>query len=332
MKRLKLIIISLLAIAIILVALTGFNLYRFAHRSNRQPATLILIEPGSSLKKIARTLAKRKLISTEAHFISLNRLLQSSTKLKAGEYLVAAGADPLKIIATLQEGISFQRKISFPEGFTLKQIKARLKAQNICRPDEFEKLTTTPASLDKWQVQAPNLEGYLFPSTYCYSRKTSCSKMLEQMLETGKQRFLELTREGSASSLNRQQIITLASIIQKEAGNNDEMPLISAVFHNRLRRKMRLASDPTTIYGLGENFDGNLRRRDLRDPSPYNTYRHKGLPPGPICSPGSEAIKAALNPVTSDYLFFVSRNNGTHKFSKTYAEHKRAVKKYQLKQ
>jgi len=109
------------------------------------------------------------------------------------------------------------------------------------------------------------------------------------------------------------------------------MPLIAAVFYNRLRRNQRLASDPTTIYGLGASFDGNLHRRDLKHPSPYNTYRHKGLPPGPICSPGSSAIKAALNPAASDYLFFVSRNNGTHQFSKTYPEHQRAVKKYQLK-
>jgi UPF0755 protein len=109
------------------------------------------------------------------------------------------------------------------------------------------------------------------------------------------------------------------------------MPLIAAVFSNRLRRNMRLASDPTTIYGLGEKFDGNLRRRDLKHPSPYNTYNHKGLPPGPICSPGSSAINAALNPADSDYFFFVSRNNGTHQFSKTYSEHQQAVRRYQLK-
>jgi len=150
------------------------------------------------------------------------------------------------------------------------------------------------------------------------------------MLKTGKQKFLEISAASPATPFNRHQILTLASIIQKEAGNLEEMPLIAAVFHNRLQRKMRLASDPTTIYGLGEKFDGNLRRRDLKDSSPYNTYRFKGLPPGPICNPGSDAIQAALNPAVSDYLFFVSRNNGSHQFSKTYTEHKRAVKKYQL--
>ncbi len=120
-------------------------------------------------------------------------------------------------------------------------------------------------------------------------------------------------------------------MIQKEAGNTAEMPLIASVFYNRLRRNMRLASDPTTIYALGRNFDGNLTRRDLKNPSPYNTYRHRGLPPGPICSPGRQAIRAALDPATTDYLYFVSRNNGRHYFSRTLKEHNRAVRRYQLR-
>ena len=152
------------------------------------------------------------------------------------------------------------------------------------------------------------------------------------MLNVGQKQLQKLMGSNPDNNLNQHQILTLASIIQKEAGNNDEMPIIASVFHNRLQRKMRLASDPTTIYALGESFDGNLRRNDLRHPSPYNTYRHRGLPPGPICSPGNEAISAAINPDQTEYLFFVSRNNGQHQFSKTFKEHNQAVKKYQLKQ
>ncbi|HIE06580.1 MAG TPA: endolytic transglycosylase MltG [Desulfarculaceae bacterium] len=329
MRHRKSILILLLA-AMIFLTLAGFDLYRFAHHSNRQPAKIILITPGSSLRKITRILTADKLINSERRFIILNRLLRSSALLKAGEYQIAAGASPLEIISTLQQGISLQHKISFPEGFTLKQIKNRLIARDLCPAAALEQLTNNPNQLKKWQLPATGLEGYLFPSTYHYNHQTSCRKIIEQMLETGKQRFLEISAASPATPLNRHQILTLAAIIQKEAGNLEEMPLIAAVFHNRLQRKMRLASDPTTIYGLGEKFDGNLRRRDLKSSSPYNTYRFKGLPPGPICSPGSDAIKAALNPAVSDYLFFVSRNNGSHQFSKTYTEHKRAVKKYQL--
>ncbi len=329
MKYCKSIPLFLLTIGISLLALISLDLYWFAHHNNKQSTTIVVIEPGSSLKKIAQTLADRQLISSKLRFTILNRILQSSASLKAGEYEIAAAANPLNIIATLQQGISLQHKISFPEGFTLKQIKERLAAKNICTTDEFEKITTAVGNLKKWQIPAASLEGYLFPSTYCYSHKTACREIIETMLKTGKQKFQELKASSPETSLSRHQILTLASIIQKEAGNDKEMPLIAAVFSNRLRRNMRLASDPTTIYGLGNKFDGNLRRRDLKHPSPYNTYNHKGLPPGPICSPGGSAIQAALNPAASDYLFFVSRNNGTHQFSKTYPEHQLAVKKYQ---
>lgn len=330
MKHLKLVLLFLLTMSLSLLILAGTDLYWFAHRNNKQPATVVVIEPGSSLKKIAQTLADQQLISSKFRFSILNRIRQSSATLKAGEYEIAAGADPLNIITTLQQGVSLQHKISFPEGFTLKQIKERLVAKNICTTGEFERITTAADNLKKWQIPAKTLEGYLFPSTYCYSRKTACSEIIDSMLKTGREKFHKLKATSPKTGLNRHQVLTLASMIQKEAGNDEEMPLIAAVFCNRLRRNMRLASDPTTIYGLGDKFDGNLRRRDLKHPSPYNTYNHKGLPPGPICSPGSSAIKAALNPATSDYLFFVSRNNGTHQFSKTYSEHQQAVKKYQL--
>ncbi len=330
MKHSKPILLFLLTMCISMITLTGLDIAWFAHRGNHHPATVIRIMPGSSFKKITHLLAEHELISSKVRFTLLNRLLQSTDTLKAGEYEITAAATPLDIIATLQQGISIQHKISFPEGFTLKQIENRLKTHNLCRADELQKLTGNPDWCKKWQLPASGLEGYLFPSTYYYNFQTSCRELVEQMLATGKREFDKIKAESPPGSLNRQQILTLASIIQKEAGNLEEMPLIAAVFHNRLRRRMRLASDPTTIYGLGEKFDGNLRRRDLKDSSPYNTYRYKGLPPGPICSPGGEAIRAALNPAASDYLFFVSRNNGSHQFSKTYAEHNRAVKKYQL--
>ncbi len=331
MRRNLITLIIFASLAASLTTLVVFDLYNFAHRAGSQPAKLIVIEPGSSLKKIASTLQKHKLISSSQRFIILNRIRQSSTQLKAGEYRIQAAASPLQIIETLKQGRVYQRQVSIPEGFTLNQIGARLQAAGICPKNKFKQFISSPTILKRWQTPGPNLEGYLFPSTYSYSRQTSCQQILELMLKTGQKQFQQLAVNSSDNPLNQHQTLTLASLIQKEAGNNDEMPIISSVFHNRLQRKMRLASDPTTIYALGEKFDGNLRRRDLRHPSPYNTYRHRGLPPGPICSPGNAAIKAALNPAATDYLYFVSRNNGQHQFSRTLKEHNQAVRKYQLK-
>ncbi len=314
-----------------LVTLAVFDLYNFAHKAGSQPHQIILIEPGSSLKKIAQQLYSRKLINSRQRFIILNRLLQSSTLLKAGEYEIKRAANPLQIIATLKAGQVYQRQFNIPEGFTLRQIGARLQALGLCRNGRFKELTSSPELLKNWLLPGPNLEGYLFPSTYNYNRQSSCRQVLEMMLNAGQKQFNKLVHKNPDNSLNKHQLLTLASLIQKEAGNNDEMPVISSVFHNRLHKNMRLASDPTTIYALGENFDGNLKRCDLRHPSPYNTYRHRGLPPGPICSPGNEAIKAALAPARTDYLYFVSRGNGQHQFSRTLKEHNRAVRKYQLK-
>ena len=331
MKQNRKTVLIITTLAVGLATLIGLDLYYFAHKAGSHPPKLILIEPGSSLGKITRKLQENKLINSGKRFIFLTRLLQSSTHLKAGEYLIEETASPLQIITILKQGRVFQRQVSIPEGFTLQQINARLQAKGLCQNDEFKQLTTSPTNLKEWQIAGPNLEGYLFPSTYNYSRQTSCRQIVEQMLNTGQKQFQQLTVKNLNHNLSRHQILTLASIIQKEAGNNDEMPIIASVFHNRLQLKMRLASDPTTIYALGENFDGNLRRRDLRNPSPYNTYRHRGLPPGPICSPGNQAIMAVINPKQTDYLYFVSRNNGRHQFSRTLKEHNQAVRKYQLK-
>ncbi len=312
--------------------LAVFDLYHFAHQVGTKAPEIVLIKPGSSLKKITQQLYDQCLISSKQRFIILNRLLQSSTLLKAGEYEIEAAATPLQIITTLKSDQVYQRQFSIPEGFTLRQIGARLEALCLCQNSEFKELTTIPKHLKKGLAPDANLEGYLFPSTYNYNRQTSCREVLKLMLDTGQKQFKKLVHENPDNALNKHQLITLASLIQKEAGSNDEMPIISSVFHNRLQKNMRLASDPTTIYALGENFDGNLRRRDLRHPSPYNTYRHHGLPPGPICSPGNEALKAALKPAQTDYLYFVSRGNGQHQFSRTLKEHNQAVRKYQLKQ
>ena len=173
------------------------------------------------------------------------------------------------------------------------------------------------------------MEGYLYPETYYFSKGEGERKIIQTMISTFNQFYtLDMEEKARVLSMTRREIVTLASIIEKETSVGNERPLISAVFHNRLKRRIRLQSDPTVIYGLPD-FDGNLTRKDLRVHSPYNTYWVKGLPPGPIANPGNESLIAVLNPAPVDYLYFVSKNNGTHYFSKTLSEHNGAVQRYQ---
>ncbi|MBN2705428.1 MAG: endolytic transglycosylase MltG [Deltaproteobacteria bacterium] len=331
-RRMFFISIAMILGIITIGGLGSLNLYLFAHAPGPGPEQIILIEAGSSLQKIAATLRKQELISSRGKFILLNRILGNATRLQAGEYRLHAAATPLAIIDSMKNGRILLRRITIPEGFTLAQIGTILQDADLCRPEDFVGITSAPDLLAQWNITGENAEGYLFPSTYNYSRQTSCRQLIEMMLNAGQESWRALTNSPAAPEaqiLNRRQLITMASIIQKEAGNKAEMPLIASVFYNRLRRGMRLESDPTTIYALGENFDGNLRHRDLRHPSPYNTYRHHGLPPGPICSPGNDALRAALRPDRSDYLYFVATQNGGHQFSRTFREHLQAVEKYQ---
>jgi UPF0755 protein len=181
-------------------------------------------------------------------------------------------------------------------------------------------------------ITSDSLEGYLFPETYHFSKHTSEQKIVQAMLNTFKQRITngDILDQIQKSDMSLHEVITLASLIEKETGMNDERKHISSVFHNRLRRNMRLQTDPTVIYAI-EEFDGNIRKKDLNIDSPYNTYRYKGLPPGPIANPGIKSIVAALNPIRSNHLYFVSRKDGSHHFSSNLREHNRAVQKYQLK-
>lgn len=328
MRKIIAIILLTIILSFALLLGAGLDLYNFARQPGAARQQLVTIPNGSSLKAISSLLSKSGSISSPKRFIILCRLLGHGSQLKAGEYMIPAAATPLQIIEDLCAGKVFQHQLTIPEGFTLKQIGARLNALGLCDGDEFGRLIQDRDFLQACGLQANRAEGYLFPETYNYTSSSTCREILQTMLETGRQRIASIIPEKES----RHQLLTLASIIQKEAGNDAEMPLISSVFHNRLRKKMRLESDPTTIYAMGDDFDGNLRRADLKHPSPYNTYRHRGLPPGPICSPGQKALQAARNPATSNYLFFVARRDGTHQFSRSLREHRQAVRKYQLNQ
>ena len=323
----KAIILTSMAI-ILIMAIASTELYRFAHRPGVQKTTVFLVNPGDSLQTVSRQLEKLGLVSSPRKFSLIVRIRGLGNRIQAGEYEFQTGETPLGIIKQLINGRVKTYQITIPEGFTMREIGDLLA--DTCEENEFNQLIIDLKFIQKWGIKAPNCEGYLFPSTYHYTRNTRCRQLLSLMLKTFTGQYQMISDEvTNPSSYSRHELVTLASIVQKEAGNEEEMPIIAAVLFNRLRKGMRLECDPTVIYGLGKRFDGNLRRKDLKDSSPYNTYRHRGLPPGPICNPGAAALRAVNFPAQVSYLYFVSRNNGSHYFSSTLKEHNQAVNRFQ---
>lgn len=311
----------------------GTALYRFANRPAgvAQPHGLTQVLSGESLTSLADRLEQQGIIADFKYFKLLALLRGDDKKLKAGEYALSASMTPNQVLDVLVDGRTYLHHLTIPEGFTLKQIAQEVNRNELGQADEFIALATDPEFVSVLGIQAQSLEGYLFPDTYFFPKGTSTETLIIKMVERFKEQFTDQWHD-RAKELNRSihEIVTLASIIEKETGAEFERPLIASVFHNRLKKNMRLESDPTVIYGIAD-FDGNIKRKHLRELTPYNTYRIKGLPPGPIANPGREAIKAALYPAETDYLFFVSKKDNTHHFSKTIQEHQKAVRKYQLR-
>lgn len=292
---------------------------------------VIEIKSGSSFARIANQLEQFGIISDAKRFTLLARWRKATGRIHAGEYLFEIAAEPDTVLARLTAGDIRKFQVTIPEGFNLREIAARLGKTDIGSAEAFLSLCNDRDFLSDLGIDAASLEGYLFPETYTYTSSTSPHQQLRAMVaQMHTQLTPELLKSAEVLKLNRHQLITLASIIQKEAGNVMEMPLISAVFHNRLKRGIALQADPTVIYGIAD-FDGNLTRKHLETPTPYNTYRSRGLPPGPIASPGRFALHAAANPAVSKDLYFVARGDGTHEFNATLKGHNRAVRRYQLR-
>ena len=238
---------------------------------------------------------------------------------------------PMEIYATLVSGISVAHPVTVREGENSYEIADDLASKKLVTREAFLAATRDPNVLGPELVAIGSAEGYLFPDTYNFNRTMNAEDMCEQMLK----RFLsgwtsDFTARATQLGMTRHQVVTLASIVEKETGNPPDRPVISSVLHNRLVKQMKLQSDPTTIYGMWSRYKGNIHKSDLSDPSPYNTYYVAGLPVGPIGNPGTEAIRAALFPATTRFLFFVSHNDGTTEFSETLEQHNGAVRKFQL--
>ena len=249
--------------------------------------------------------------------------------IKAGEYQLTSRMNMLHLLDTLQQGKVLCHKVTIPEGYVIRQTAELLAGQDLVNKEKFIKAAGDQKLAKEFGLQADTLEGYLYPDTYYFSKGLSEKSIITTMVERFKSIIQpEWKKRCRKMGFTLHQIVTLASLIEKETYKKEEKPIISAVYHNRLQDGIRLQCDPTVIYTL-ENFNGNLTKKDLLIDSPYNTYRQYGLPPGPIANPGEESIRAALYPAEKDYRYFVSKNNGSHQFSRTLKEHNRAVFKYQ---
>jgi UPF0755 protein len=253
--------------------------------------------------------------------------------LKAGEYRFDRAMTPFEIIDKIARGDVFVITVTFPEGLTLAEMAKIFEAHGLGTAASFVQAARDPAPIDALDPAATDLEGYLFPETYALSRHTDAAKLTRLMVARFEKVFTpELRQAAAARKLTVRQAVTLASIVEKETAKADERPLVAAVYTTRLRVGMPLQCDPTVIYGLVKagRYDGNIHKDDLSFDSPYNTYRYPGLPPGPIASPGRASIDAAIHPADADFLYFVSRNDGSHEFARTLEEHNRNVQKYQV--
>ena len=320
--------------ALALLGLAGFGLWLWSYAVTPMPMREganphVLIPPKTSLAGIEKILAENGVIPPGRGFYCLARISRLSQRLQAGEYLFSPGQTPYQVLLALAAGSTVRWSVTIPEGASIYQLADILAQGGWGERNLFLKLVRDPEILALHGVRAASLEGYLFPDTYQLVRGQNPREIIGLMVERGKQVRQELgDLSNNPLGLSPHEVLTLASIVEKETAAPEERPLIAQVFFNRLRQNMRLQTDPTVIYGLTD-FDGNLTRKNLETPTPYNTYQINGLPPGPIANPGRAAIAAVLHPASESYLYFVSKNDGTHYFSRDLAEHNRAVCKYQ---
>jgi UPF0755 protein len=291
------------------------------------------LPPGASTPEIGRRLIAAGIIRDELTFRLALRMGRGGT-LKAGEYRFDRAMRPADALDKIVRGDVYLRTITFPEGLTIDEMAAIFERQEFGPASEFVKAAGRAELVKSFDPEAADLEGYLFPDTYKLPRKVSADALVRMMVSGFERNFgPELRTEAAGRGLTVRQAVALASLIEKQTGRDDARATVAAVYSNRLRLGMPLQGDPTVIYALRRagRYTGNLTRADLAFDSPYNTYRYPGLPPGPIASPGRASLEAAVRPATVDYLYFVSRNDGSHVFSTTLDEHNRNVYEYQVR-
>ena len=297
---------------------------------NISTSLIFTIDSGSSFKDLNKKLKSYDILDKPYYFEFYARYSGYAKKIQSGEYQLSPGLTPIKIINIFVSGDVIQHSITLLEGWTIKDIKKEISSNTVL----IKNLTdySSDSLLKKIKITESNVEGLFFPDTYYFTKGASDIELLQRAYRRGKA-ILEKEWESRDAGLpykNDYDALIMASIIEKETALASERAMIAGVFVRRLKNNMKLQTDPTVIYAMGIKYDGNIRKKDLRIDSPYNTYRYNGLPPTPIALAGREAIHAALHPENDDTLYFVSKKDGSHYFSKTLYEHNKAVKKYQL--
>jgi len=294
-------------------------------------SAIVTIPKGAGVRQIGDLLADSGLVHRDIRFQLVAQAMGIASKLPAGEFELTGGRNPVDLLKQLAAAKPYNHVVTIPEGLQATDIGEIISATGLGNRERFLSLVSDSSFIRSLNLEnLSSLEGYLFPDTYHLKRDNGMEERLIRRMVARFQTVYGRLETGNNEKLTRHEIVTLASIVEKETGNPEERSTIAAVFLNRLKRKMRLQSDPTVIYGL-ERFSGNLTKEDLKTNTPYNTYTNGGLPPGPICNPGSGALQAVFSPAEANYLYFVSKNDGSHHFSKSLQEHNRAVYKYQKK-
>jgi UPF0755 protein len=291
----------------------------------------VRIPKGATFREAVDIFSEEKLVRDKTLFMVIGRITGIDRKIRAGYYSIYRSMSLLDLLKALRKGRIIEYEITVVEGDSLREIAEKLSEKGIADKDEFKDLTIDKDFLSSYTIDAPSLEGYLFPDTYKIPKGMDPEDAVGIMINKMREKYSDKLKErASKIGLSEREVLTLASIIEKEAVTDEERPLISAVYHNRLRKKIRLQADPTAIYGIKSSKE-KITSDDLKKKTPYNTYIIKGLPPGPIASPGAKSIMAALFPADVPYIYFVSNNDGTHQFSVTINEHQAAVREYRMK-
>jgi UPF0755 protein len=336
MKR-ALIVLALLSIlGIAGIAVSASVLWRRIHEPYKgydAAEQFVEIPAGSGAAEIRRRLRDAGIIRDDFTFRAALRWTGRSESLHAGEYRFDRPISAVDVVEKIARGDVHGRRITFPEGLTLREMARIYESRGFGKASEFIKAANDGSLIRDLDPEASDLEGYLFPETYTLPRGTPASTLVGLMVGRFRAAYTEgLQTSAKALDMTTRQVVTLASLVEKETAKPDERPVVSAVYRNRMRRGMPMQADPTVVYALQKagRYDGNIRREDLAMDSPYNTYKRAGLPPGPIASPGKAALEAAVNPADVKYLYFVSRNDGSHVFAETLAEHNRNVYEHQV--
>jgi UPF0755 protein len=303
------------------------------YRGYAGPEQFVEIPQGTGSQPIGERLVAAGVIGDLVTYRTALWMSKQGRHLKAGEYRFDRAMTPFEVIDTIARGDVYVISVTFPEGLMVAEMAKIFESHGLGPAGSFVRAAKDAAPIRALDPAAADLEGYLFPDTYALPRNTDAAKLVRLMVARFDKVFtLELRQAAAARNLTVRQAVTLASIVEKETAKADERALVAAVYTTRLRIGMPLQCDPTVIYGLTKagRYSGNIHKDDLSFDSPYNTYRHPGLPPGPIASPGRASLEAALHPADADFLYFVSRNDGSHEFARTLEEHNRYVQKYQV--